>query len=87
MKRELVGRQHGAAIRAIRKTARWGLADTAARIGIEPQSLTNIENNSVQASTAVMRKIAAEYGVPEEAITRDGLPLDEDEPVAAEVAA
>jgi hypothetical protein len=69
---ELTVRQHGAAMRAIRRVAQRGLADTAARIGIKSQTLTNIENNSAQAGKQVMRDWANFFCVPVAAITRTG---------------
>jgi transcriptional regulator with XRE-family HTH domain len=72
MEREPMVRQNGAAIRAIRKKDKRTIADVARYARIEPQTLTNIENNSKPASKEVVIRIADLLDVPIAAITRDG---------------
>jgi transcriptional regulator with XRE-family HTH domain len=85
---ELIGRQNGAAIRAFRKKERLTVAELAGFVGLHPQALVNIENNSRPASPKAIRNLARVLGVPGEAITRAGVPLDdEDAPDEAMAAA
>jgi transcriptional regulator with XRE-family HTH domain len=72
MQRELVGRQNGAAIRAIREKDKRSVADVAAYARIHPQALRNIENGSKPAGDETLRLIAEILDVPVKAITRDG---------------
>ncbi len=65
-----MGRQNGAAIRAIRELSGLSPGDLAAAIDIKEQSLRNIENGSRPASDAVIYAIAGKLGVPVEAITK-----------------
>ena len=71
MSTEAMGRQNGAAIRVIRKLSGLSAGQLADAIGIEEQSLRNIENGGRPASEAVLYAIAGRLGVPLEAITRD----------------
>jgi transcriptional regulator with XRE-family HTH domain len=72
MEREPAGRQNGAAIRALREKDRRGVTDMAQHVGLHPQALRNIENNTKPASAETIRRIADILNVPVEAITRDG---------------
>lgn len=44
----------------------------AQHVGLHPQALRNIENNTKPASTETIRRIADILNVPVEAITRNG---------------
>jgi transcriptional regulator with XRE-family HTH domain len=81
MRREPVGRQNGAAIRALREKDKRSPADMARHVGLHPQALRNIENNSKPAGSDTIKAIADILDVPIEAITRDGCPLEDDAPV------
>jgi len=73
MGHELAGRrQNGAAIRALREKDRRSTADVARHVGIHPQALRNIENDSVNVHADTLRRIADILNVPLKAITRDG---------------
>lgn len=73
MTQELMGRQNGAAIRAIRKLQDISLADMAQYLGLAHRNVvTSIENNRRPASPRVIRDAARVLGVPIEAITRSG---------------
>lgn len=68
-----MGRQNGAAIRAIRKAKNMQLRQLADYVGLScPQALTNIENGHRPAGRIVLLSIARGLDVPVEAITRDG---------------
>ena len=71
MSTEPMGRQNGAAIRVIRKLSGLSASQLAEAIGIEEQSLRNIENGSRPASDAVLYAIVGRLNVPLEAITKD----------------
>lgn len=58
------GCQDGAKIRQLREARGHTLAQFAARIGIVPQSLSNIELGNKGASTIVLVRIAQELRVP-----------------------
>lgn len=70
-----MGRQNGAAIRAIRELRGMSPGDLAAAAGVKEQSLRNIENGHRPASDPVINAIAGALAVPVEAITRILLPL------------
>jgi transcriptional regulator with XRE-family HTH domain len=65
-----MGRQNGVAIRVIRKLSGMSPGELAGEVGIEEQSLRNIENGTRPASNPVINAIAGALGVPVEAITR-----------------
>jgi transcriptional regulator with XRE-family HTH domain len=83
MRREPAGRQNGAAIRALRVKDRRSANDMAQQVGLHPQALRNIENNTKPAGTETIRRIADLLNVPVEAITRNGAGIC-DEPAEAE---
>ena len=70
MSTEPMGRQNGAAIRAIRELSKMSPAELALAAGIKEQSLRNIENGTRPASDQVIYAIAGKLGVPVEAITK-----------------
>ena len=65
-------RQNGAAIRAMRKLDAndMSLYDLAEAIGLKPQVLRNIENETAQASWEALGRMARALTVPLAAITR-----------------
>ena len=77
------GCQDGREIRRLRgdRTVAW----LAGRVGIGPQSLSNIELENKPASISVIIKIARELGVSVDAIIKD--PIADDAPAEAKVAA
>jgi transcriptional regulator with XRE-family HTH domain len=78
---DLMTRQNGEAIRALRRARGKGVVELAGLVKIHPQSLRNIENGRRQASHGVIRRLARELGVSVKAITRDDTgPSTEAEP-------
>jgi DNA-binding XRE family transcriptional regulator len=65
------GRQNGLAIRALRIKERLTVGELAEMVGLNEQSLRNIENGSRPASDIIINAIARTLSVPTGAITRD----------------
>lgn len=63
-KRSRVGNQDGAKIRQLRKEAGLTVTALATRVGINPQSLSNIELGYKPAGLGVLIQIARELGQP-----------------------
>lgn len=76
-------RTNGAAVRAIREALGMRQDGMAARAGIDKTHLSKIETGTKQPSPRIARAIAAELGVPLDAITYPwpgGEEFDEAEP-------
>jgi transcriptional regulator with XRE-family HTH domain len=79
------GRQDGKAIRRLRKERGYRTVKSfALRVGIKPQSLSNIERGNRPAGIDVLVTIAGALGVPVDTILKVG---DKAEAEAEEVAA
>lgn len=65
-------RQNGASIRALRKLAanNMSIDGLAEAVGLVPQAVRNIENESTQASWETLARMARALSVPVNAITR-----------------
>jgi transcriptional regulator with XRE-family HTH domain len=70
-KRSTKVRQNGYAIRAFRLSKGRRLSELAAKVGITPGSLANIEAERRSVSPATLARIAASLGVLIQAIERD----------------
>jgi transcriptional regulator with XRE-family HTH domain len=69
---DVMTRQNGAAIRALRRKDGQSVSDLAEACGLtNAQSLVNIENEFRQASIELLNRIARALGVPVAAILRD----------------
>lgn len=64
-------RQHGPAIRALRKKDGYEIQEFANMIGISYSHLQNIEHENKQASEEDLNKIARLLGVPLAAVSRE----------------
>ena len=69
---EQTAQPNGAAIRAFRKKEGLTVPQLAGFVGLQPQSLTNIETGQRGTTPEIMRHLARVLGVPVEAITKDG---------------
>lgn len=67
------GCQDGREIRRLREQRDRTVTWLAGRVGIKPQSLSNIELGTKPASVAVIVAIARELGVSVDAIIKDGI--------------
>lgn len=84
MTQQLMGRQNGAAMRAIRKLRKISLASAAEQLGLAHRNVvTSIENNRRPASPRVIRDYARILDVPVQAVTRSGTDEDIGQPEQA----
>ena len=73
-------RQNGVAIRALRQKDGQKVPDLAAVTGMTPQAIRNIENGHRQASVEACNAIARALSVPVNAILRDPIGAEEEDP-------
>jgi transcriptional regulator with XRE-family HTH domain len=93
-----VGCQDGDAIRRIREErayiseraqrGHWSIKAVARRVGITPQSLSNIELGNKPASLAVLIKISRDLGVPVDRVIKadEEVPSEPEDAAAAQAA-
>ena len=92
------GFQDGDAIRKLREErayfseraqrGHWSIKAVARRVGITPQSLSNIELGNKPASLAVLIRISRDLGVPVDQVIRadEDIPAEPEDAAAAEAA-